>query len=80
MLTSGEDFTAKSDTVRARLYNEAAAKNLAARSKVLANGDIIFQTYERSPEEAERAAAATAKRNASRKANAAKKATKATPR
>jgi len=69
LLTSGEDFTAKPDTVRARLYNEAAAKNLAARSKVLGNGDIVFQTYTRSAEEEEKAKAATAKRNETRQAN-----------
>lgn len=69
LLVDGEDFTAKADTVRARLYNEAAAKNLAARSKVLADGNIIFQTYTRSPEEEEKAKAATEKRNATRRAN-----------
>lgn len=69
LLTKDEDFTAKPDTVRARLYNEAAAKNMAARSKVLGDGNIVFQTYERSPEEAERARAATEKRNATRQAN-----------
>jgi len=69
MLSPEEDFTAKPDTVRARLYNEAAAKNLAARSKVLADGSIIFQTYTRSAEEEAKAKAATEKRNATRQAN-----------
>jgi hypothetical protein len=69
LLTSGEDFSAKPETVRARLYNEASAKNLGARSKVLGNGDIIFQTFERSAEEVAKAKEATAKRNATREAN-----------
>jgi len=69
LLVANEDFTAKPDTVRARLYNEAAAKNLAARSKVLGNGDIIFQTYTRTAEEEAKAKAATEKRNATRQAN-----------
>lgn len=69
LLVEGEDFTAKADTVRARLYNEAAAKNLAARSKVLQDGNIIFQTYTRTPEEEAAAKAATEKRNATRQAN-----------
>lgn len=69
LLVANEDFTAKADTVRARLYNEAAAKNLAARSKVLGDGNIVFQTYERSAEEAEKARLATEKRNATRVAN-----------
>lgn len=69
LLTEGEDFTAKPDTVRARLYNEAAAKNLAARSKVMGDGSIVFQTYTRTPEEEAKAKAATEKRNATRQAN-----------
>lgn len=69
MLTAGEDFTAKTETVRTRLYNEAAAKNLGSRSKALGNGDIIFQTFERTPEQVAAAAEATAKRNATRQAN-----------
>jgi hypothetical protein len=74
LLVQGEDFTAKPDTVRARLYNEAAAKNLGARSKVLGDGNIVFQTYERTPEEMEKARMATEKRNATRAANSKKKA------
>jgi hypothetical protein len=74
LLSAGEDFSAKPETVRARLYNEAAAKNLSARSKILGNGDIVFQTYERTPEEAEKAKAATEKRNKTRAANAKKNA------
>ncbi len=69
LLTAGEDFTAKPETVRARLYNEASAKNLGARSKVLGNDDIIFQAYTRSQEEIDKAKAATAKRNETRMAN-----------
>lgn len=69
MLIDGEDFTAKAETVRTRLYNEAAAKNLGSRSKVLGDGNIIFQTFERTPEQVAQAAAATAKRNATRQAN-----------
>ena len=69
MLVSGEDFTAKTETVRTRLYNEAAAKGLGSRSKALGNGDIIFQTFERTPEQIEAAKVATEKRNATRQAN-----------
>lgn len=69
MLVAGEDFTAKTETVRTRLYNEAAAKNLGSRSKALGNGDIIFQAFERTPEQIAAAEAATAKRNATRQAN-----------
>lgn len=69
LLTSGEDFTAKSETVRTRLYNEAMAKDMGSRSKVLGNGDIIFQAYERTPEQVAAAKAAAEKRNATRQAN-----------
>lgn len=69
LLSAGEDFTAKPETVRTRLYNEAVAKNLGARSKVLGNGDIVFQTYERTAEQIAKAEEATAKRNATRQAN-----------
>lgn len=69
LLVANEDFTAKPETVRARLYNEASAKNLGARSKVLGNGDIIFQTFTRTDEEIAKAKEATAKRNATRLAN-----------
>lgn len=74
LLSSGEDFTSKPETARARLANEAAAKNLGYRSKILGNDDIVFQAYERTAEEMEAAKAASAKRNASRKANAKAKA------
>lgn len=69
MLSAGEDFTAKTETVRTRLYNEAAMKGLGSRSKALGNGDIIFQTFTRTPEQIAAAAEATAKRNATRQAN-----------
>ena len=69
LLVADEDFKAKPETVRARLYNEASAKNLGARSKVLGNGDIIFQTFVRSQDEIAKAKEATAKRNATRQAN-----------
>lgn len=71
MLVSGDDFPSdtKPETIRARLYNEAMARNLGARSKTLGNGDIVFQAYERTPEEVATAKAATDKRNATRAAN-----------
>ena len=71
LLTSGEDFTAKPETIRTRLYSEAAKQGLASRAKVLGNGDVIFQTYTRTPEQEAAARAATEKRNATRAANAA---------
>lgn len=76
LLVHNEDFTAKPETVRARLYNEAAAKNMAARSKVLNDGNIVFQAYTRSPEEQQKADEASARRNATRAANAKSKAKK----
>lgn len=76
MLTAGEDFTAKTETVRTRLYNEATAKNLGSHSKALGNGDIIFQAFERTPEQIEASRLATEKRNATRAANVASGKTK----
>lgn len=73
MLEGGVDFSIKPDTAKSRLYAEASKKGLSARAKTVNDGDVIFQAYERDAEHAERVAAATAKRVATRAANKAAK-------
>lgn len=71
LLESGADFQAKGETIRTRLYSEAAAQGMSARVKILGNGDVIFQAYQPTPEEMERKRQASEKRSATRAANAA---------
>jgi hypothetical protein len=72
MLEKDVDFQAKPSSQVTRLYAEAAALGKAARVKVLGDGNILFQTYTPTPEEAARKAAAVSKRAATRAANAGK--------
>lgn len=69
MLENGKDFSAKGETIRTRLYQEATAAGMAARVKILGNGDVLFQAYQPSDEEKARKVAATEKRKATRAAN-----------
>lgn len=71
LLESGSDFNAKGETIRTRLYSEAAAQGMSARVKILGNGDVIFQAYQPTPEEMERKRQSAAKRAETRAANAA---------
>lgn len=69
ILEAGKDFEAKAETIRTRLYAEAAKAGLGARAKILGNGDVIFQTYELDPEQIEKRRAAAEKRKATLQAN-----------
>ena len=69
LLESGVDFDSKPETIRTRLYAEAAHAGLSGRAKVLDSGDIVFQAYQPTEDEKARKAAANEKRAATRASN-----------
>lgn len=63
------DFKGKAETARTRLYSEANALQKGARVKLLGDGNILFQAYDKTPDQLAAQQAASEKRAATRAAN-----------